>query len=195
MDEIATPHTRKVKLRSAMVMSPDRGGVFDTLLKLVRLGLGGTAGNGRQFVSWIHDSDFVRSVRWLMERDDLAGPVNLAAPNPLPNAEFMRILRQAWGIRLGLPAPGWLLEIGALFLRTETELVLKSRRVVPGRLSQTGFAFEFPKWSEAARDLCRRWRMSLPPSPPPSVSEQPQGPLPIAKRQGSALTVADLSIG
>jgi uncharacterized protein (TIGR01777 family) len=195
MDEAATPHTRKIKLRSAMVMSPDRGGVFDTLLRLVRFGLGGTFGDGRQYVSWIHDRDFVRAVRWLIEHDSLMGPVNLAAPNPLPNADFMRVLRQVWGIRLGLPAPGWLLEIGAMLLRTETELVLKSRRVVPGRLLQGGFSFAFPSWPEAARDLRRRWRENLPLSSPPSVSEQSQDRLAVAKRQGTALTVADLLIG
>src|SRR5207253_10592389 len=99
-NEIDTPRTRKVLMRSAMTMSPDRGGVFDVLLGLVRRGLGGASGDGRQFVSWIHDLDFVRSIYWLIEHD-IAGPVNLAAPNPLPNAEFMRILRSAWGIRLG----------------------------------------------------------------------------------------------
>jgi uncharacterized protein (TIGR01777 family) len=158
LDEAAVSGTRKVKLRSAMVMSPDRGGVFDVLLGLVRRGLGGPAGDGRQYVSWIHDEDFVRAVFWLIERDTLAGPVNLAAPNPVPNAEFMRALREAWGVRFGLPAAVWVLEVGAFFLRTETELVLKSRRVVPGRLLQDGFAFRFPTWPEAARDLCRRWR-------------------------------------
>jgi uncharacterized protein (TIGR01777 family) len=157
LDETATPHTRKVALRSAMIMSPDRGGVFDVLLRLVRFGLGGAAGDGRQYVSWIHDRDFVHAVSWLIEHE-MEGPVNLAAPNPLPNADFMRALRQAWGIRLGLPASRWMLEVGAWLLRTETELVLKSRRVVPGRLLQAGFAFEFPDWPEAARDLCRRWR-------------------------------------
>ena len=95
---------------------------------------------------------------WLIEHDEIAGPVNLAAPNPLPNAEFMRALRVAWGTRFGLPASRWMLEVGAFFLRTETELVLKSRRVVPGRLSAAGFRFDFPTWPEAARDLCRRWR-------------------------------------
>ena len=150
--------TRKVILRSAMTMSTDRGGVFDVLLRLVRFGLGGQSGDGRQFVSWIHEADFIRAVRWLIERDDVSGPVNLAAPSPLPNAEFMRTLREAWGIRFGLPAAAWMLEIGAVFLRTETELILKSRRVVPGRLLQQGFAFEFPSWPEAARDLCERWR-------------------------------------
>jgi uncharacterized protein (TIGR01777 family) len=156
-NEAVVPHTRKVLLRSAMTMSPDPGGVFDVLLGLVRRGLGGTSGDGRQYVSWIHDHDFVRAVYWLIEHD-LAGPVNLAAPNPLPNAEFMRVLREAWGARFGLPAPAWLLEVGAVFLRTETELVLKSRRVVPGRLLRGGFAFRFPTWPEAAADLCRRWR-------------------------------------
>jgi uncharacterized protein len=157
VDEAPTPRTRKVKLRSAMTMSPDPGGVFDVLLGLVRWGLGGTAGNGRQYVSWIHEHDFVRAVSWLIEHDEIEGPVNLAAPNPLPNADFMRMLRQAWGISFGLPAPAWLLEIGAVFLRTETELVLKSRRVIPGRLLRAGFAFEFPDWPEAAADLYQRW--------------------------------------
>jgi uncharacterized protein (TIGR01777 family) len=157
-EEAIVPHTRRVLLRSAIVLSPDGGGVFDVLLGLVRRGLGGRVGNGRQFVSWIHDEDLVRAVRWLIARDDFSGPVNLAAPEPLPHAEFMRTLREAWGIRIGLPAPRWLLEVGAFFLRTESELLLKSRRVVPGRLLQAGFLFTFPNWNEAARDLCRRWR-------------------------------------
>ena len=157
-EEASTPRTRKVGLRSAMTMSPDAGGIFATLLRLVRLGLGGRAGDGRQYVSWIHEEDFVRAVRWLIERDDLAGAVNLAAPAPLPNAEFMHALRQAWGQRLGLPAAEWMLEIGARLLRTETELILKSRRVIPTRLLRSGFNFHFPTWPEAARDLCQSWR-------------------------------------
>ena len=153
-----TPSTRTVLLRSAMTMSPDRGGIFDVLLGLVRRGLGGTSGDGRQYLSWIHDQDFVRAIVFLMERDDLDGPVNLCAPHPLPNREFMRALRAAWGTRLGLPATRWMLELGALVLRTETELVLKSRRVVPGVLTAAGFEFAFPTWPEAAHDLCARWR-------------------------------------
>jgi uncharacterized protein (TIGR01777 family) len=152
------PHTRRVLLRSAMTMSPDPGGVFAVLLGLVRWGLGGASGDGRQYVSWIHDRDFVRAIYWLIEHSDLAGPVNLAAPNPVPNAAFMRTLRAAWGIGFGLPATKWMLEIGAVFLRSETELILKSRRVVPARLLQSGFVFQFPTWAEAADDLCRRWR-------------------------------------
>src|SRR6266850_1962929 len=155
-NEAITPNTRKVLLRSAMVMSPDRGGVFDTLLELVRFGLGGQAGDGKQYMSWIHDQDFVRSVLWLIEHEELDGPVNLASPNPLANAEFMRALRAAWGMPFGLPATEWMLEIGARVLRTETELILKSRRVIPTRLRQSGFDFQFPNWPDAARDLCAR---------------------------------------
>jgi len=154
-----TPRTRKVALRAAMVMSPDRGGIFDVMLSLVRRGLGGPAAGGRQFVSWIHDSDFVRALNFLIEREDLTGPVNLASPNPLPYRDFMRAFREAWGIRIGLPATKWMLEIGAFFMRTDTELVLKSRRVVPGRLLASGFAFDFPEWPAAARDLVSRWRV------------------------------------
>jgi uncharacterized protein len=159
-DEAAITATRKVTLRSAMTLSPDAGGVFDTLLGLVRRGLGGTAGNGRQFISWIHYEDFVAAVRWLIDRQDIDGIVNIASPNPLPNADFMRVLRQAYGVPFGLAARGWILEIGAAFMRTETELILKSRRVVSRRLLEHGFRFEFPNWSEAARDLCDQWSCS-----------------------------------
>jgi len=158
LNEAVVPQTRKILLRSAMIMSPDRGGVFDTLLGLTRHGLGGPAGDGKQYVSWIHDLDFIRAIFWIIEREDLKDHVNLSSPNPLPNADFMRILREAWGIRIGLPAAIWMLEIGALLLRTETELILKSRRVLPGKLQELGFVFKFPNWPEAARDLCKRWR-------------------------------------
>lgn len=152
-----TPTTRKVAMRAAMVMSPDRGGVFDTLLWLVRRRLGGRAGDGQQFVSWVHETDFVRAVEWLIDHD-MTGPVNIAAPNQLPNAAFMRALRRAWGVRLGLPAARWMVELGVWAMRTESELVLKSRRVVPGRLLEAGFTFRFPTWPEAVADLCQRWR-------------------------------------
>lgn len=153
------PLTRKVLLRSALILSPDRRGIFDVLLGLVRHGLGGRMGNGRQYISWIHGADFIAAISWLIARQSLQGAVNLASPNPLPNAQFMRVLREAWGTRLGLPASKWVLEIGTFLMRTETELVLKSRRVVPGRLLQDGFEFEFPDWNDAARDLCRRWKL------------------------------------
>jgi hypothetical protein len=131
------------------------------LLRLVRFGLGGTIAAGLQFVSWIRGADFVRSVDWLITRDKIDGPVNLASPNPVPNREFMKALRQAWGTRIGLPAAKWMLEIGTIFLRTETELVLKSRRVIPGRLIEAGFQFQFPEWGSAAQNLVDRWRASV----------------------------------
>jgi uncharacterized protein len=153
-----TPLTRKVAIRSAMTFSPDRGGVFDVFSKLVRSGLGGRQGPGTQFVSWIHETDFVRAVDLLIASEDFTGVVNLASPNPLPNRDFVRALRDAWGIRLGLPTPQWAIEIGAWLMRTESELVLKSRRVVPERLLAAGFQFRFPDWPAAARDLVSRWR-------------------------------------
>jgi uncharacterized protein len=157
-DDAATDGTRKVALRSAMTLSPDPGGVFDTLLGLARCGLGGSAGDGRQFMSWVHDMDFIAAIRWLIQREDIAGVVNVASPHPLPNADFMRILRDASGVPCGLPASRWMLEIGAIVMRTETELILKSRRVVPARLLEHGFQFRYPDWPNAADDLCRRAR-------------------------------------
>ena len=153
-----TPRTRQVALRSAMTFSPDRGGVFDVFLGLVRHGLGGTNLPGTQVVSWIHDADFARAVDFLIAHEEMSGPVNLAAPNPVPNREFLRALRQAWGIPVGLPTTRSMLEIGTFLLRTESELVLKSRWVVPGRLSAAGFAFAYPTWPQAAEELVARWR-------------------------------------
>ena len=155
-DEQVAPGTRKVKMRSAMTMSADAGGVFDTLRGLAGKGLLGAAGDGRQFVSWVHHEDFVAAVRWLIARDGFDGVVNIASPHPLPNREFMRVLRKACGVRFALPANRWMLELGALFMRTETELILKSRRVVPARLLANGFTFRFSHWPDAAADLCRQ---------------------------------------
>ncbi|MFI1960125.1 TIGR01777 family oxidoreductase [Streptomyces althioticus] len=156
--EAATPGTRKVALRAAMVMSPDRGGVFDMLSRLARLGLGGPVAGGGQYVSWIHDEDFVRAVEFLIAREDVEGAVNLAAPGPLPQRDFMRVLRRAWGVPVGMPASRWMAEVGAFVLRSDTELLLKSRRVVSGRLEDAGFAFAHDGWEEAAGDLVRRAR-------------------------------------
>lgn len=154
-----TPQTRKIALRTSLVMSPAPGGVFALLSHLARVGLGGTQGNGRQYVSWIHEADYARAIEFLIDQDEIDGAVNLAAPNPLPNREFMAALRDAWNMPNGLPAPAPLLAIGMWVLRTEPELVLKSRRVVPGKLLDAGFQFEFPAWTEAAEDLVRRWRV------------------------------------
>ncbi len=160
--EASTPQTRKLALRTSMVMSPDAGGVFSVLSGLVRAGLGGTQGPGTQFVSWMHDLDYCRATDLLLAHPEIAdetgGVVNMAAPRPLPNRDFMRELRRAWSESLGLPAAGWMLEIGAVLLRTETELILKSRQVVPALLLRQGFEFRVPGWSEAADDLVRRMR-------------------------------------
>ena len=159
---IPTPHTRKIRLRSSMTMSPNPGGVFSVFSKLAKLGLGGTQGPGTQYVSWIHDLDSCRIVDLLLEHPEIAdetgGVVNVTAPEPLPNREFMRALRKAWGQPIGIPAASWMLEAGALFMRTETELILKSRRAVPTLLLKHGFQFAFPTWPEAAQDLVARMK-------------------------------------
>ena len=148
-----TPDTRKVALRAAMVMAPDRGGIFDILAGLTRVGLGGPIAGGRQYMSWIHAEDFVSAINFLIERNDLSGAFNLAAPGPLPQRNFQAALRSALGVSVGLPATAWMAEIGAFFMRTDTELVFKSRRVVPGRLTAEGFTFRYPEWSAAAEAL------------------------------------------
>ena len=157
-----TPRTRKVALRAAMVFGTGQGGVFEAFLRIVRLGLGGTLGNGRQFVNWVHERDFCRAVEWVISHPELSGPVNVASPHPIPNREFMRILRRVCRQPVGIPATAWMLEIGALLLQTETELLLKSRRVIPGKLRDSGFAFDFPEWEPALREIYSRYRGSHP---------------------------------
>jgi uncharacterized protein len=156
LNDAITPHTRKVAMRMAMVLGSGKNSVFPVLRRLTKLGLGGRMGSGRQFVSWIHESDYCRAVEWLISHTEFQGPVNLTAPNPLPNQEMMRTLREVCGVPFGLPATDWMLDIGAFFLRTETELLIKSRRVIPGRLLKSGFDFEFPSIREAFADLTRQ---------------------------------------
>lgn len=153
LDEAQTPHTRKIALRTSMVLGLGRNSVFPVLRRLTKFGLGGRQGSGTQFVSWIHVADFCRAIEWIIAHDDLQGPINQCAPNPLPNAEMMTLFRKVCKMPLGLPATEWMLEIGAFFLRTETELIFKSRRVVPGRLVASGFEFNFPTFREAIADL------------------------------------------
>jgi uncharacterized protein (TIGR01777 family) len=148
-----TSRTRKVAMRSAVIFSPGKRGIFDLLSAMVKRGLGGANGSGRQMVSWIHGEDFVSAVEFLIANQNLDGVVNIAAPNPLPNREFMRALRHAWNVPIGLPAPAWMIEIGCFLMQTESELVLKSRYVIPGRLQQAGFQFDFPEWPAAAKEL------------------------------------------
>lgn len=148
-----TPLTRKLALRTTMVLGHGRNSVFPVLCRLARLGLGGRMGSGNQFVSWLHVEDFCRAVEWLITHENLCGPVNLAAPNPIPNADMMRLFRKLVGAPFGLPATNTMLEIGAFILRTETELILKSRRVIPGKLLADGFKFQFPSMPEALQNL------------------------------------------
>jgi uncharacterized protein (TIGR01777 family) len=152
----ATPGVRKVVLRMAIVMEPFTHSTFALLSGLVRKGLGGANGSGSQMVSWIHDVDLARSVEFLIAREEIDGIVNISAPNPVPNRDFMRALRDAWGVRIGLHATEPMLRLGAFLMRSETELVLKSRFVVPTRLLEAGYTFAFPTWPVAAHDLVHR---------------------------------------
>ncbi|GLZ35511.1 NAD-dependent epimerase [Lentzea sp. NBRC 105346] len=152
MSDADLPGVRKVALRTAIVMAPGRGGAFDVLRRMARLGLGGPAAGGRQYMSWLHWLDFVLAVEFLLE-NEISGPVNLAAPNPLPQRDFVRALRRACGMPFGLPATAWMASLGAFALRSDPELLLKSRFVVPGVLLDAGFEFQYPRWPEAAADL------------------------------------------
>lgn len=147
-----TPGTRKVALRTAMVMGRGAGGPFSVYETLVRRGLGGRMGDGRQMVSWVHFEDFARAIEFLIGSED-AGTVNVCAPGPLRNDAFMKEICTAMGVKFALPSPRWLLEVGALLIGTETELPLKSRWVVPSRLLCEGFEFKFQTWPQAVRNL------------------------------------------
>jgi uncharacterized protein (TIGR01777 family) len=153
LNEAPTPRTRKVAMRMAMVLGLGANSVFPVLRRLARFGLGGRMGTGDQFVSWMHVADYCRAIHWIIEHGELSGAVNLVAPMPVTNAEMMRTLREVCGAPFGLPATEWMLEVGAFFLRTETELLLKSRRVIPGKLLKSGFEFQFPTIEGAFRNL------------------------------------------
>ena len=153
----ATPDTRRIAMRLSMVFGTGSGGVHEAFRNIARLGLGGTQGPGTQYVSWLHVDDFLRMLDWCLENGELSGPINMCSPNPMPNSDFMRAFREACGVKRGLPASSWMLAIGAFFMRTETELLLKSRRVVPGKLLTSGFKFNHPTWPEAAKSIERSW--------------------------------------
>ncbi len=152
LDAAVTPGTRKIALRISMIAGRD-GGVVPPFRMLARLGLAGPLAGGRQFMSWMHEADFVGAIEFLLSRPDISGPVNFAAPNPVRNADWMRMFRERFGPGIGLPATRWMLELGAFVLRTEMELLLKSRRVVPGRLLEAGYPFRFPELGAALDDL------------------------------------------
>ncbi len=149
------PNVRKIALRTAIVIGKEKGGALEYLINLTKLWLGGTQGSGEQFVSWVHLRDFARVVAFLIEKEHIAGVVNCAAPHPVTNQNFMAALRKAVGRSWGLPMPKFLLEIGAILLRTQTELVLKSRKVVSKRLEEEGFLFEFNTVEEAFEEICK----------------------------------------
>ena len=144
--------TRRVALRIALIFGKTAP-ILQVFERLTKFGLGGPQGDGGQYVSWIHERDCLRAITFLLENSALSGPVNVCAPNPLPNREFMRELRRAFKVPIGLPAPAIAMKIGAVFLQTEAELALKSRRAVPKRLLDAGFHFDFPRWSDAARAI------------------------------------------
>lgn len=150
--DTVTPDTRKVALRMGIVLGHNDG-VFPRLLNLVKLGMGGKQGDGEQYVAWVHEHDVARITDWLMQHPDIDGVINCTAPEAVKNHELMRLIRRAYGIPVGLPAPQWLLEIGAMVIGTETELILKSRWVSPRRLLDAGFRFQFPQAQHAIHDI------------------------------------------
>ena len=152
-----TPFTRKVAIRSAFLISPMKKGYFDTLLYLTRRGMGGPVAGGKQYVSWIHVKDFVRAIEFVMSNEDIKGVINFSSPHPMPQKEFMSHIRTACGAKIYFPITKWMSEIGAIFLKTDTQLILKSRRVVPTKLLSNGFQFQFPQWPEAVADIISRY--------------------------------------
>lgn len=143
---------RKVILRTSLVLGKEEG-VFPRLKNLVRFGLGGKQGSGRQMVSWVHEIDVVKMVEWIANHETINGVVNCTTPFPIDNKEFMRIFRKVCTMPIGLPAPTWLLEIGALFIGTETELILKSRWVLPEKIESSGYQFSFPDLESALTEI------------------------------------------
>ncbi|MFT3795281.1 TIGR01777 family oxidoreductase [Flavobacterium sp.] len=151
--EIDTPHTLKTALRTSIVLGK-KGGAFLPLKNLIQMGFGGKQGNGRQFVSWIHELDFARAVEFVIEKQ-ITGLINIVSPQPISNAEFMKKLRKALQVPVGLAISTKMLEFGAKIIGTETELVLKSRNVIPKRLLENGFVFTFGQAETAFKDLAQ----------------------------------------
>ena len=146
------PQTRKVALRIAIVLGKD-GGALEPYLNLVRYGLGGVQGSGNQMFSWIHMEDLFRIILFLQDNKDLDGIFNCSAPQPITNRVFMTQLQKIMDRNFGLPSPKWMLDMGAVFMQTETELILKSRWVVPDRLEKEGFHFTFETIEEALQQI------------------------------------------
>ncbi|KAA0965630.1 TIGR01777 family protein [Sporosarcina sp. ANT_H38] len=151
------PQTRKVALRIAIVLGKD-GGVMEPYLNLVRFGLGGVQGTGNQMFSWIHIEDVFQIVLFLQRNEHLDGVFNCSAPQPITNRVFMTQLRKTMDRKIGFPSPKWMLEMGSVFLRTETELILKSRWVVPDRLEKEGFQFTYETIDKALQQILKSSR-------------------------------------
>ena len=154
LEAAVTPGTRKIPLRIAIVLGRG-GGALRPFANLARLGLGGRMGPGTQKFSWIHVEDLYRCVRFLHARKDITGPVNVASPDVVTNRELMRMVRRAYGARFGIPTPAWLLRLGAVLIRTETELVLKSRWVQPEKLLDAGFVYSQPELGRALQQIAK----------------------------------------
>ncbi|WP_285242205.1 TIGR01777 family oxidoreductase [Pseudarthrobacter sp. fls2-241-R2A-127] len=154
LEAAATPETRKIPLRIAIVLGRG-GGALAPFANLARLGLGGPMGDGRQKFSWVHVEDLYRSIRFLHARTGITGPVNVASPDVVSNREMMHLVRRAYGARFGIPTPAWLLRAGAVLIRTETELVLKSRWVQPQKLLDAGFVYSQPELGQALLQITR----------------------------------------
>jgi len=152
---VICPSTRKITMRTSFIFGPEPGGAYETFRKLVLLRLGGKMGHGRQFVSWMHSDDFCKSIEWLINNERATGVYNLCSANPLTNGEMMAGIRNVLGVGYGFSPSRWLLELGAFFLRTETELIIKSRYVYPKRLLEEGFVFDHPDFEAAIRDIER----------------------------------------
>jgi uncharacterized protein (TIGR01777 family) len=152
-NELPLNGTRRVIMRTSIVMGKD-GGALPPLKNLVKVGLGGRQGSGKQMVSWIHQDDIVGVVDWMLD-GNASGTYNVTSPQPVQNNILMKHLRKACGILLGLPSPKWLLTFGAALIGTETELILKSRWVIPKRLLQEGYRFRFPSVEAAIKDLTK----------------------------------------
>jgi len=152
--EQKTPHTRKVLLRIGIVLGKSDS-ALPRLLSLTRLGLGGKQGSGRQYMSWIHEDDVASVINWVYIHEEIAGTFNCTSPQPLPNADFMSTLRKACKVPFGIPMPTLLLKAGALIIGTETELILKSRWVVPKKLMDAGYVFQFADLRSALKDILR----------------------------------------
>lgn len=150
-----TPATRRIPLRISIAMGP-RGGVMRPFNNLARLGLGGRMGDGAQKFSWVHVEDLFRSVLFLHDHRSITGPVNIAAPDVVSNAGLMAAVRRSCRVPFGLPTPAWLLTLGAVLIRTETELVLKSRWVRAGKLEDAGFVWRHPRLDCALADIAGR---------------------------------------